>query len=74
MLSFQPWAGVSEAQHECLRIPRTSDSLTSENVSVYVIYVILMGCGNKHGFKHTGVALCITGHGRGGMEKCRGIK
>lgn len=24
--------------------------------------------------KHTGVALCITGHGRGGMEKRRGIK
>lgn len=46
MLSFQPWAGVSEAQHECLGyLGLQTVSLTSENVSVYVIYVILMGCG-----------------------------
>lgn len=47
MVGFQPWAGMSEAptcvpQHT-YRLQTVF--LTSENFSIYVIYAILMSCG-----------------------------
>lgn len=47
MVGFQPWAGMSEAP---TRVPQHTYRLqtvflTSENFSIYVIYAILMSCG-----------------------------
>jgi hypothetical protein len=58
MLSFQPWAGMSEAQHVCLSIPR--------DFRLFNLRKCLNVCDLCHtnglwainmNLKHTGVAL-----------------